>query len=374
MFKQPRNSYLIIIVILTVFLVVLITDRYLPIIPLVSDYDRKLEIATLIKEQSLYNLPDQKKLTQGELKGIVLSLDDKYSEYQTTDEQATFQNAVNQKYEGIGVKFDNVNSDLVVAKVVENSPAKQSGVQVGDVLKKVDNVAVDDFNDLSEIVNKIRGAKGTVVKLQIVRNGQEKSFDITRNSVENELVTLDFKQKTAVITIASFGKDVGNKVKEAVVRINEKSEIQYLVIDVRGDTGGLLEEATQVLNCFVSPGQVLLKERNKNVTVETKSKDSGVRLKSMPIYILTDGGTASASEIMAGALQDILGSKTVGQKTFGKGVVQRLITLRNNDTLKLTIAEWLTPTGRQIDKKGIEPDIKVKPKQDSLVYILSTLN
>lgn len=362
---RSARFYAIIALLFALTTGLLLIDKSTPFLPILGENERKQEITQLIKNYGLYAFPQNDKFIQGELKGIVSSLDDKYSEYQSIDEQKKFQDAVNQKYEGIGVKFENKNNALIITKLIENSPAQKSGLQVGDVLKQVNQDAVDNFSNLSEVVDKIRGEKGTVVQIIIERDGINRTFNITRNSVTNDLVSLELKNQIAVVTVSSFGQGLASKMVDIVRKING-SNVKATILDLRGDTGGLLDQATGVMSCFIDPNIVVVKEKDRNGISEIKTSDQGVKLANMPIYMLTDSSTASASEILVGAFQDVLHAKSVGQKTYGKGVVQKLFTLRNGDTLKLTVSEWLTPNNREINKKGIDPDIQVKIKDDSL--------
>ena len=371
---KTQNILIFLCVILTITSGVLLFDRYFPVIPNIGSGERKQEVERFIRNQSLYSLPTGEKVVQGELKGIVASLDDKYSEYQTVEEQKRFQDSVNQRYVGIGVKFENKDGNLVAAKIIDNSPAKSVGIMIGDVLKQVNDSSVDNFNDTSEVINSIRGDVDTTVRIIIQRNNQEMSFVITRKRVENDLVTFEIQNQVAIITISSFGQGLGSKMTEIMKTINNSNpQIKAMIVDVRGNSGGLLDEAVVVMSCFVKPETVVVKEKSRYGSLELKTKDQGQLLPNTPIYLLTDGGTASASEILVGALQDLSGAKSVGQKTYGKGVVQKLFQLQGGDTLKLTVSEWLTPKNRQIDKKGIDPDIKVKVKDNSFAVAMEEI-
>ena len=220
---KVQNLLILICVVLTATTSILFIDKYYPVIPYTNSGDRKQEVERFIRSQSLYNLPIGEKVVQGELKGIVASLDDKYSEYQTVEEQKKFQDAVNQKYVGIGIKFENRDENLVVAKIIDNSPAKSSGIMVGDILRQVNDSSVDNFNDINEVINSIRGDINTTVQLIVQRNNQEINFVITRKKIENDLVTFDIQSQVAIITVSSFGQGLGSKMVEIMRTINSSN-------------------------------------------------------------------------------------------------------------------------------------------------------
>ncbi len=336
------------------------------------------EVIDIINKSGIKNLPEDKLIREGELKGLVSSLEDPYSIYLPKAEDQDFQDSLNQRYEGVGIKFDNFADEILVQQVFQDSPAEQSGVLAGDIL-----IAVDDENvrgrEIGDVAPKIRGEQGTKVKLTFVRNNQEVSFNITRDRINTELISLRIEnQKVVVIEISSFGENLDSLMKDKASQILANPSIEHIVIDVRGNSGGLLNQTIEIISYFVEPGEVLVKEITKNgeETLTSIKKDNS--LKDYPVTVLVDGFSASASEILAGALRDIRSAQLIGQKTFGKGTVQQLFELENGDKLKLTIAEWFTPNGVAINKQGLAPDILTNDDEDALqtalIEISSDLN
>lgn len=328
------------------------------------------EVQDIIKQRYLREVPDQKKYEEFKLKGEVASLGDPYSEYLTKQENSNLQSDLNQRFVGIGIKVEKIAERFTVVGLIKNSPAQAIGIQGGDVLIKVDDFLVIN-SSLEELVTKIRGVEGTNVKIEVARGSEIKDFEITRKEVKNELITLDFKDKYAVITVSSFGDSLGTEMEKISQQILSKPEIEKIIIDVRTNTGGLLDQAVQLLSYFVPENTQLVSEKSKDSngkqliqpTFSIKKDNSLVKY---PLTILTDKLTASASEILTGALREKRDATSIGDKTFGKGAVQVIYPISNGDSIKLTIAEWLTPNGNSIDKKGIEPDIKIKEGENAL--------
>lgn len=326
---------------------------------------RKNELLKIIANNSLDSKVDENNLDTAQLKGIVASLNDPYSTYFSTTEYSDFQNSLDEKYEGIGIGFNQKAEGFVVTKVLKNSPAERSGILVNDILQKVDNQNIANL-DFSVIGEKIRGKSGTSVRITVTRNTNSIDYDVVRSPIANELVNLDIKGSVAIIGISSFGNNVSAKFKEIAQKVIDNKEVSYIVLDLRSNTGGLLQESVEIASYLQKPSQTVVIEQGKNDKVTLKTTQKEISLERYPLVVVTDRFTASASEILAGSLRDNRNAKLIGQKTYGKGVVQSLFTLNNNDTLKLTIAKWLTPNGTEINKQGLNPDIKVLETEDSL--------
>lgn len=326
---------------------------------------RKNELLKIIANNSLDSKVDENNLDTAQLKGIVASLNDPYSTYFSTTEYSDFQNSLDEKYEGIGIGFNQKAEGFVVTKVLKNSPAERSGILVNDILQKVDNQNIANL-DFSVIGEKIRGKSGTSVRITVTRNTNSIDYDVVRSPIANELVNLDIKGSVAIIGISSFGNNVSAKFKEIAQKVIDNKEVSYIVLDLRSNTGGLLQESVEIASYLQKPGQTVVIEQGKNDKMTLKTTQKEISLERYPLVVVTDRFTASASEILAGSLRDNRNAKLIGQKTYGKGVVQSLFTLNNNDTLKLTIAKWLTPNGTEINKQGLNPDIKVLETEDSL--------
>jgi carboxyl-terminal processing protease len=332
----------------------------------VSNSNSENELVKLIKTQYLRDAPDANMLIEAKNRGIVASLNDPYSEYISKSEEKEFTSNLNQQYKGIGIRIEKVDTLYVVTEVLKNSPAQAKGVLQGDIIFKINEDLVTAQTSITQIVQKIRGEQGTSVKVEFIRGGKPVDLEIVRADIKADLITLETKGKFAIITISSFGEGLDKSMQVIASQILTNPAIEKIIIDVRSNTGGLLNETVDLLSYFVQSNSTLVQEKSKNKNIlgqfeiqKLPSKSVNNSLVRYPIFVLTDKFSASASEILAGALRDIRQSKIYGEKTFGKGVVQQLFPLQNGDFTKLTIAEWLTPNGQNIDKIGISPDIEV---------------
>lgn len=334
------------------------------------------ELIKQINDNYLRETPGGDKLEEAKNKGIIASLNDPYSEYITKADQVKFDSNLNQKYFGVGIKIDKVKDSIIVVDVL-NGPAKAKGVQKGDIILKIENDLVVAGTTLSDVVSKIRGPLGTTIKLQFIRAGQAVDVELERKEIKGELINYTVDGDLAIIRISSFGEGLDARMKDITNQIKINPNVKRIAIDVRSDTGGLLGEAIDVISYFVPANSVIVKERAKEKgnfkVIELRSKTKEVNLVNYPVAIMTDRFSASASEILAGALRDIRGSKLYGEKTFGKGLVQKIFPLSNGDYVKLTISEWLTPKDTMIDKIGLEPDVKADQDKDVLDKVKAEL-
>jgi carboxyl-terminal processing protease len=326
----------------------------------------KNEIQVIIKRDGITAFPDQEKINKSQLKGIVASLEDPFSEYFVASEFDNFNDNLNQRYQGIGVRFDQKDNQIVVSRVFDNSPAKDNGVLSGDVLIAVEGQEITGQN-INQVVTRIRGEENTEVKLSFKRGETKIDKTITRKKIQSDLIYLDFTEKTAIIEITSFGENLDSKMQKIVSQIKAKgTEVNSIILDLRGNTGGILDQSVEVMSYFVEANSTALIEKDKDSEVILRTKFKQDNLMNYKTVVLMDGNTASASEIVAGSLRDNTGAKLIGTKSFGKGVVQRLYNLKNGDQLKLTIAEWFTPKGTAINKVGLIPDITIEDDTNSL--------
>lgn len=334
---------------------------------------RKSEILNIISKNYIdKDVNNEVDVETAELKGIVSSLQDPYSTYFSNTEYNNFQNSLDEKYEGIGIGFNQKKEGYIVTKVLANSPAEKSGLKVDDIIEKVDNEEIKNL-DFDKIGDKIRGKSGTPVKLTINRAAETIDFSVIRAPIANELVSLTAKNDVGIITITSFGNDVSSKFREIVQKVIDNKNIKYIILDLRSNTGGLLNETVEIASYLQKPDETVVTEQNKSEQKKLFTKQKNISLESYPTVVLTDRFTASASEILAGSLRDNRNVKLIGQKTFGKGVVQSLFKLKNGDTLKLTIAKWLTPNGSEINKEGLNPDFKTFEGDDIIQKATETL-
>jgi carboxyl-terminal processing protease len=331
-----------------------------------SKTNPETQLVNFIKSQYLRETPTDEKLIEAKNRGIVNSLNDPYSEYITKSEKADFESNLNQQYKGIGIRIEKIDTLFVVTEVLKNSPAQAKGVLQGDIIFKINEDLITTQTSINQLVQKIRGEGGTSVKIQFIRAGKPVDLEIQRADIKADLITYETRGKFGIITISSFGEGLDARMQEISAQISKNPAIEKLIVDVRSDTGGLLDQAVDVISYFVEPNTTIVQEKSKNpnsagdfVNTKLSSIPKPNSLKNYPVFVLTDKFSASASEILAGAFKDIKGSKIYGEKTFGKGVVQQLFPLANGDFVKLTIAEWLTPNGKNIDKTGINPDVEV---------------
>ncbi len=379
-YKTTSAILLIITIIITTALVYTLfgkNNNPISIFSTVNSSNSESELINLIKTQYLRDTPDSNKLLEAKNRGIVASLNDPYSEYISKSEEKEFTSNLNQQYKGIGIRIEKIDTLYVVTEVLKNSPAQAKGVLQGDIIFKINEDLVTAQTSITQIVQKIRGEQGTSVKIEFIRGGKPIDLEIFRADIKADLITLEINGKFAIVTISSFGEGLDARMKTISSQITSNSSIEKIILDVRSNTGGLLNESVDLISYFVEPNTTLVQEKSKNKNLfgqynidKLNSKSTTNTLIKYPLFILTDKFSASASEILAGALKDIRQAKIYGEKTFGKGVVQQLFPLQNGDFAKLTIAEWLTPKGQNIDKIGINPDIEVpldltKPVRDN---------
>lgn len=300
--------------------------------------------------------PDDKERVYGAIGGMVASLGDPYSVFLKPTAAKQFSQDLNGNFDGIGAELIHRDGVLTVVAPLEGSPAKRAGLQPGDIVIKIDGNDVPDSID--EAVSKIRGPKGTNVTLQVVRNNEPRDITITREKVDILSVTYIKKDKLGIIKLNQFNANSTELMDKALSQA-KSDNVTGLIIDARNDPGGLLNVAVSITSRFIEPGVVVV-ERDKAGRETSLSTDKAVNRVELPMVVLVNKGSASAAEIFAGALQDNGRAKIVGETTFGKGSVQSVEPLSDGSSLRVTVAEWLTPKKRAINKVGITPDVEVK--------------
>lgn len=303
---------------------------------------------------------DKQKLIEGAARGLVDAAGDEYTTYMSASEMKELTDDLSGEIEGIGVEIgQNKDGYLSVVSVLDDSPAKKAGIRAGDIIEKVDGEDSLRWN-ASQGAAKIRGKSGTKVKLILVRDNEEKEFTVERTKIDNPSVKWSIKDNNiGYMRISTFGDDTTGLAQQAAQEFKDKN-VKGIVLDLRGNTGGYVDAAQGVSSLWLDDGSVITEERNgKGKVLDTVKATGDNILKGIPTVVLIDGGTASASEITAGALRDSAGAKLVGQKSYGKGVVQEVVNLKNGDELKVTVAKWYTPNGKNIQGQGIDPDYKV---------------
>lgn len=308
---------------------------------------------------------DAQKMVYGAVAGLVRSLDDPYSAFMSPEDKKRFLEDVSGSFEGIGIEIGFRQGVLTVISPLEGTPAQKVGLKAEDKIIKINGEMTADFT-IDEAVNKIRGPKGTEVTLTILRNGEEKTKDITIKRGVIDIPTLTFSfiekdgDKIAHLKLFQFSENAATKFNDAAGMIL-RSGADGIILDLRNNPGGYLEIAQDIAGWFLDKDSIVAIEDfgEPEKREEYRSRGPG-SLKNYPLVILVNGGSASASEILAGALRDNNDVKLIGEKTFGKGTVQELKNLSGRSGIKLTVAKWLTPSDFSIHETGLEPDIFVK--------------
>jgi len=308
------------------------------------------------------NIDDQK-IIYGAIEGMAKSLGDPYTSFFSPEEAKRFTQDLSGSFEGIGAVLGIKNNQLTIISPLKDTPAKQAGLKAGDIIIKINGQESTDMTT-EEAVNLIRGPKGTNVTLSIYRDGwtNSKDFIITRNTIEIPSVEWSLKNgNTAYIQIFQFDDFLARNFKNQVYQILKTPEVEKIVLDLRNNPGGYLETAQEIAGYFLENGQtVLIEDFGGNKEQQIYKAEGDSELLKYPVVVLINEGSASASEILAGALRDNRNVQLIGEKSFGKGSVQELAELRGGSFLKITIAKWLTPKGNLIADVGLEPDIKVE--------------
>ncbi len=311
---------------------------------------------------------DQQKLMYGAVAGLVSAAGDPYTLFFNPDEAKSFTEQLKGSFDGIGAEVGVKDNQIVIIAPLEDTPASRAGLLAGDAILAINGESTSGMA-VDQAVSKIRGPAATTVKLTILHLGKHdpQEISITRAKIVIKSVKLETKEvagkKIAVVKINQFGDDTKGLLDHVVDTIVAGS-YSGVIIDLRNNPGGYLETAVSTISNWVDAGQVAVKEIGFGKSEKVYSTAGVPRLKGIKTIIIANGGSASASEIVAGALQDYKVATVVGVKTFGKGSVQELQEVQNNSEVKITVAKWFTPKGRGIDKKGLEPDIKVELTPD----------
>lgn len=306
---------------------------------------------------------DEQKVVDETIKGYIRGLDDEYSEYMTAEEWEEYQINTLGNYVGIGIYMSqDTSGNIVVIEPIEESPAEAAGLQADDIIVEVDGEDIKG-KDSAAVAAKIKGEEGTVVRLKIIRNNQYMTLDVERKAikvyhVKNEML----ENNIGYIKLSTFDENCSEEFKNAYTELQQQGA-QKLIIDLRDNTGGLVDEALNIAD------MILPKDKTELITVDSKDNKEITTSKQDPIVnmditVLVNEYSASASEILVAALKDNEKAKVVGTTTYGKGVIQNVFSLSDGSVLKLTTAEYFTPNETKINKKGIEPDVKVDLVQE----------
>lgn len=308
---------------------------------------------------------DEEKLKEGALKGYIEALEDEYTEYYTKEEMESFEEDTLGNFTGIGIYMvkDTENNVIKVLTPIDNSPAYSAGILPGDIISKVDGVEyVGD--QMTEAANKIKGQEGTTVSLEIIRGTERLNFEIKRENIKlNHVESKMLENNTGYLKLSTFDEGCSEEFKQKYDELNNNSNVKSLIIDLRNNGGGLVDEALEIADYMTDKGNTLL------ITVDKKQKEEIRKAKdakhiNVPVVILINENTASASEILAGALRDNSVAKIAGTKSYGKGVIQEVLSLSDGSGIKITTNEYFTPNKTKINKVGIEPDEKIELPKD----------
>lgn len=302
-------------------------------------------------------------MVHGAISGMVRSLNDPYSSFMSREETEDFKAEMEGSFEGIGAELGIRENVLTVIAPIEGMPAQKAGLRAGDKIIKINNSSTSEL-DIDEAVRMIRGEKGTEVILTVFRDESEdrKTLDIKiiRDRIEIKSVTYSRKDgDIGYVRIKKFAEDTTKEFNK-VVSMMIADNVKGVVLDVRNNPGGFLNVSVEIASKFVSKKEPVVWEESRNGVRRSYEAMGGDSLSSMPVVVLVNEGSASASEIVAGALKDLKNHKIIGKKTFGKGSVQQMERLADGSSLRITIAKWLTPSGKSINEVGINPDIEVE--------------
>ena len=320
--------------------------------------DAKIELVKKYLEGHYIGDLDEEKMTEHAVKGYVEGIGEKYTEYLTKDEYEDLLITVRGNYVGIGIYMSQtVNGEIVILMPMEGSPAEEAGLKTGDIITKINGEECTGL-DLNLATAKIKGEEGTTVNLEILREKETFTLDVKRKRIEIKYIDSKvIEPGIGYIKLTSFDDGSAESFKEHLENLKKKN-ITSLIIDLRDNGGGIVEETIDIAECFVPREQVIMKSYNKDQK-ETVVKSSNSKPTKLNIVVLVNENSASATEIFAAAIKDNKVGRIVGKTTFGKGVMQEVIELSTGGALKVTIEEFKTPNGDTINKTGIKPDIEV---------------
>ena len=366
--KDYSKSIFIKSIILTILLTTVIVSMITTIImnkgeqtSLLNRIDSKLSSIEQIVDKDYLGEIDENKIFDETIKGYVDGLDDEYSQYFTKEELEKYKtDNIEGQFVGIGVYIiqDTEKNAIRVLAPIKGSPAEKAGILAGDYIVKVEGQSYTG-EQITEATNKMKGKEGTKVQIQIIREDETLDVEVERANVRVNPVEADiYEGNIGYLKISSFDQGSASEVTKKVEELKAQN-IKSLIIDLRNNGGGIVDEAIEIADLFTSKDSTLLitKDKHDNESVSKAKRDKAIEL---PIIVLTNENTASASEILAGALKDNNVAKIVGTTTFGKGVIQELLTMKDGTGLKLTTNEYYTPNRNKINKVGIEPDEKLE--------------
>jgi len=326
------------------------------------EFEKIIRAYELISEKYVEEI-DEKELLEGAIQGMLSALEDPYSVYMDKQTTEQFTQSLGSTFEGIGAEVGMNNGKIIIISPFKNSPAEKAGLKPNDEIIAIDGKSIEGLN-LHEAVLKIRGKKGTTVMITVQRPGHTDplQFKVKREQIPIKTVysSLEKKKgkKIGIMEITSFSENTAKDFHEKLSEL-EKKKIDGLVIDVRGNPGGYLQSVEEILKQFIPKDKPYIHIEDRNGNRQSYFSDNKDK-KPYPITVLIDKGSASASEILAGAMKEAGGYDIVGETSFGKGTVQQAIPMEDGSHIKLTLYKWLTPVGNWIHNKGVEPTVPVE--------------
>ena len=305
---------------------------------------------------------DANKLSDGAARGMVKAVGDDYTTFLDKEEAAEFNKSLNGEVSGIGAEIGVRNLQPTVLRVLDDSPAKKAGLKTGDIFVAVNGTSVAG-ETASGVADKVTGEAGTTVKLTMRRGSESLDFSITRAQISDPSVRWSVSDDIGILTISRFDDNTGSLARKAAKEFIDKG-VKGVIVDLRNNGGGYLTAAQEVASLWLDNGKTVVTEKSRGQVTETVKASGNPTLKDKKTVVLVNSSSASASEIVAGALKDYQAATLVGEKTFGKGTVQKVINLSDDRIIKVTVARWYTPQDRNITKEGIQPNQTVKMSSD----------
>jgi len=356
-----------------------------PQVETTADFSSFWKVWNTLNEKSIYakKINDQERVW-GAISGLASSMGDPYTVFFPPKENKSFNEEIAGSFVGIGAEIGMKDKILTIISPLKDTPAWKVGLKAGDKIIKIDDITTLDMT-VDKAIEMIHGKSGTIVKLLVLRPGESETreFSITRDTIQIPTIDTELRPDGIfVIKLYSFSENSDKLFKDAIIKFID-SKSSKLILDLRGNPGGYLESAVNIGSWFIDEGKTILIEDSGNGNKQKIYRSHGPRLfnNNLSFIVLVDGGSASAAEILAGALKENNIATLVGEKTFGKGSVQELIKITDDTSLKVTVANWLTPNGVSISLQGLEPDVKIPftqkdadakqdPQMDKAVEIL----
>ncbi len=312
------------------------------------------EVWQLVQERYYEQPVDNEALMEGAVTGMLATLEDDHTRYLSPSEQEVAERSFSGEYQGIGAEVEAIDGRITIVSPIDGSPAQAAGLQPGDIIVAADGVSLDGM-DVSEAAALVRGPAGTAVLLQIERDGETFDIEIIRDTVKLVSATgRMLPENIAYVRLSRFGDTTGNELNELLPGLIAQNP-NGLILDLRRNPGGALDTTVEIADEFLAEGTILVERFGNGQERIFKSEDGNVA-ETIPLVVLIDEGSASASEVLAGAIQDTERGTLIGQTSFGKGTVQTWHTLSNKGGVRITVAQWLTPDETSINKQGLTPD------------------